>query len=146
MNTVYILAAEAVNDMGKVIEIDNIAGIVSVNLDGGRVLEYRWQKPLFKPYIKTLCTPKGVNVLLDSPEDHIHHHGLMFAVNADGVNFWEESADTGRQSQKNVSVMVSEDWNGGDEFVFDPNEIIELRAEAWKKDHKMPKLPGIKKA
>ena len=23
--------------------------------------------------------------------DHKHHHGLMFALSVDGVNFWEEA-------------------------------------------------------
>ena len=50
-----------------------------------------------KPYVKELFTPAGVQVLLDSPADHIHHRGLMFAVAIDGVNFWEESTTSGRQ-------------------------------------------------
>ncbi|MDR0522800.1 MAG: PmoA family protein [Planctomycetaceae bacterium] len=47
-------------------------------------------KELFKPYISILTTPEGRNILRDAPADHIHHHGLMFAVKIDGVNFWEE--------------------------------------------------------
>ncbi|MDR3228550.1 MAG: PmoA family protein [Puniceicoccales bacterium] len=48
------------------------------------------EKPLFKPYVDILTTPAGRNILQDAPRDHIHHHGLMFAIKIDGVNFWEE--------------------------------------------------------
>jgi hypothetical protein len=53
-----------------------------------------------KPYVKELFTPAGVQVLLDSPPDHVHHRGLMFAVAIDGVNFWEESPTAGRQQSQ----------------------------------------------
>jgi len=43
-----------------------------------------------KPYIKELFTPSGVQVTVDSPPDHFHHHGLMFAVSAGGIDFWSE--------------------------------------------------------
>jgi hypothetical protein len=44
----------------------------------------------FKPYIFQLYSPGGVAVLRDAPKDHIHHHGLMFALGVNGVTFWEE--------------------------------------------------------
>ena len=45
-----------------------------------------------KPYVDQLFSPAGVQVLRDSPHDHKHHHGLMYAVSVDGVNFWEEAS------------------------------------------------------
>ena len=51
----------------------------------------------FKPYIKELTSPKGVNPLRDNIPDHIHHHGLMFAVAVDDVNFWAEYKNCGRE-------------------------------------------------
>ena len=57
------------------------------------VVEYRFTDVAFKPYVKTFTTPGGLNVLRDSPADHVHHHALMFAVKVDGVNFWEEFPD-----------------------------------------------------
>lgn len=51
----------------------------------------------FKPYVSELLSPKGVNPLLDSPADHIHHHGLMYAVAIDGIDFWSENAKCGKQ-------------------------------------------------
>ncbi len=51
---------------------------------------YKFQDVPFKPYIKELYTPAGLQILEDAPPDHLHHHGVMFAVAVNGVNFWEE--------------------------------------------------------
>lgn len=65
----------------------------------------------FKPYIGELFSPSGVQVLLDSPPDHVHHHGLMFALGAGEANFWEEKpADqAGRQVPRGKPVVHSFD-------------------------------------
>jgi len=73
--------------------------VVSV-YDEGVLLRYSYRDVPFKPYVKELFTPGGVNVLLDAPADHLHHHALMFAVTADGVNFWEEQQAPGRQAHQ----------------------------------------------
>jgi hypothetical protein len=65
---------------------------------GGRAaLEYCPVASPLKPYVKKLYTPGGVQVLRDSPFDHKHHHALMFALSANGVTFWEETAGCGKQ-------------------------------------------------
>lgn len=61
------------------------------------LMQYRHDASPRKPYIKELFTPGGVQVLRDAPADHLHHHGVMFAVNADGVEFWGEAPGSGRQ-------------------------------------------------
>jgi hypothetical protein len=73
--------------------------------DGERpLLRYRYQgTDLRKPYVDQLFSPAGVQVLRDSPPDHKHHHGLMYAVSVDGVNFWEEFKPT-FGSEKNRSI------------------------------------------
>ena len=69
--------------------------------DGTRtVLDYRYGEVPFKPYAAQLTTPGGTQILRDSPFDHKHHHGLMFALAADGVNFWEETPASGRQAHR----------------------------------------------
>jgi len=85
----------------------------SVSFDAGVVetAEYRYGDVPFKPYIKELFTPSGLNVLLDAPHDHLHHHGLMFAVAVDGVNFWEETPKAGHQ--KHVRFADIADSNEG---------------------------------
>jgi hypothetical protein len=85
------------------------------HLDNGRAylalpnheapLVYRFGDVPFKPYIETLTTPSGINILRDAPADHLHHHGLMFAVRVDNVNFWEEK-DTPGIERINGPVQV----------------------------------------
>lgn len=58
--------------------------------NGIPMVAYRFAEVPFKPYVEMFSTPGGLNVLRDSPEDHKHHHALMFAVKVDDVNFWEE--------------------------------------------------------
>lgn len=70
------------------------ADSVSVRAGDNVLLQYRYGDVAFKPYVKELFTPSGLNVLLDSPSDHIHHHALMFAVAVDGVTYWAEYAGT----------------------------------------------------
>jgi hypothetical protein len=67
------------------------------------VLEYRQGGDLFKPYVSQFFLPAGVNVLRDQVADHQHHHGLMFAVGVDGVDFWAETPKCGRQIFKAYS-------------------------------------------
>ncbi len=71
--------------------------LVTVTLDGKPVLTYRHGDAPFKPYVKTLCTPGGVQILRDSPHDHVHHRGLMFALAVDGMDFWSEAGTSGKQ-------------------------------------------------
>jgi hypothetical protein len=60
----------------------------------------------FKPYVRQLLSPSGVNPLRDNIEDHIHHHGLMFAVAIDGVDFWSETKNCGRQVQRGIATAA----------------------------------------
>lgn len=62
-----------------------------VKLEDGRLVARceRAAAPM-KPYVKELFSPSGVQVTVDSPADHFHHHGLMFALGADDVDFWTE--------------------------------------------------------
>jgi len=60
----------------------------------------------WKPYIKEFRNRSGINVIRDAPPDHRHHHGIMFAVRIDGVNFWEEQEQSGRQEQRRLLPVV----------------------------------------
>lgn len=66
------------------------------------LLQYRYDGIRYKPYVKELFTPSGVQILRDAPADHLHHRGLMFAIAAEGVSFWTEREDCGRQVQRAV--------------------------------------------
>lgn len=71
---------------------------------GTPVLQYRHDGSPYKPYIKELFTPSGIQVLRDAPADHFHHHGIMFAVAGDGVTFWTETPEGGRQVSRELTV------------------------------------------
>lgn len=78
-----------------------------------RLLLYSFNTNQFKPYVKELYTVDGKNVLRDAPPDHLHHHGLMYAITVNGINFWEESKNAGIQVpisviRKNVSANSKE--------------------------------------
>jgi hypothetical protein len=62
------------------ITTDEARGELEVRFDGRRVLLYAHAKTQFKSYVRELITTRGINVLRDAPPDHLHHHGLMYAI------------------------------------------------------------------
>jgi hypothetical protein len=80
---------------------------VAIFRDGQAVAKYRFTDVPFKPYVKELFTPGGVQVLRDSPLDHKHHHALMFAVAVDNVDFWSETPICGRQVSRGIEAARS---------------------------------------
>ena len=67
------------------------ANSLVVREGNGALLRYHHSDVPFKPCVKELFTPSGVNVLLDAPPDHLHHHALMFACAVNNVDFWGEA-------------------------------------------------------
>ncbi|MFO0926638.1 MAG: PmoA family protein [Gemmataceae bacterium] len=109
---------------GRRLTIQDKGAVVTVEQDGKPLLRYRTVGKGHKPYVLELTTPAGVNVLRDAPFDHLHHHGLMFACRVNGVNFWEEPADSGRQvHQKWVTKTVRQ--------VGDAEEVVLTEALVW---------------
>ena len=82
---------------GQRVEVHTQDGVSRITLNGVTILETRFPKDGPKSYVSVLTTPQGVNVLRDSAPDHVHHHALMFAVGVDGVDYWGEGPDCGRQ-------------------------------------------------
>lgn len=76
-----------------------------VTFKGQRLMLYVFGTNQFKPYVRELFTLEGDNVLLDAPPDHLHHHGLMYAIRVNGVNFWEETGEPGYQIPKGLPEM-----------------------------------------
>jgi hypothetical protein len=74
--------------------------------DDRELMRYRYGSDVVKPYVEELRTPAGVNVLRDSPSDHKHHHGLMFGVAVDGIDFWGERNLYGHQVGRRERVSV----------------------------------------
>lgn len=77
--------------------VDAARGEVVLRFRGRTVLAYAFAADQFKPYVRELYTLRGENVLRDAPADHLHHHGWMYAIRVNGVNFWEEQPPAGRQ-------------------------------------------------
>ena len=72
-------------------------GELEIRFKGKPLLLYAFATNQFKPYVKKLYTLGGQNVLLDAPVDHLHHHGLMYAIRVNDVNFWEEVGEPGHE-------------------------------------------------
>ncbi|MGA2067315.1 MAG: DUF6807 family protein [Thermoguttaceae bacterium] len=85
---------------------------ITVTSDGRTVLGYQCTPSPLKPYVKQLATPAGVQVLRDSPSDHKHHHGLMFAIGVDGVDFWAEGPGAGTQRSVAIEGVKSSSQDG----------------------------------
>ena len=69
----------------------------SISYAGKPVMAYVFDPQKFKPYFQSLNTLDGYGVLRDSPSDHLHHHGLMYGIKVNGINFWEETSGCGVQ-------------------------------------------------
>jgi hypothetical protein len=81
--------------------IDKLTATIVV--DNRPVLHYRCLDVPKKPYADQLFSPAGVQVLRDAPADHLHHHGLMYALNVDGIGYWEESKpDSGVEKHRSI--------------------------------------------
>ncbi len=122
----------------KSLQVKKEDGIVSVVTErNSPVLAYAFGDVPFKPYIKKLFTPGGVQVLRDSPSDHKHHHALMFATSADGIDFWSETPACGQQvtigtaETKAASLASSADHASRASFTFDVQ---------WQRPDKTPVL------
>ena len=89
------------------------SGFAEARMDDRKILTYRFGDVLFKPYVKELRTPSGLNVLQDGPKDHPYHHGLMFALAAEGTDFWSENASCGSQVSRKVEPAEGRTGKGG---------------------------------
>lgn len=68
---------------------------------------YRYGGVPFKPYLRDLYTPGGVNVLRDAPPDHLHHHALMFAIGVEKTDFWSETPGCGKEVHEGFASAPS---------------------------------------
>jgi Family of unknown function (DUF6807) len=93
MASAMLLAAGHVHAAQKSRSLQITVDVNSLRVRAGQspVLQYRYGDVPFKPCVKELFTPGGVNVLLDAPPDHLHHHALMFACAVNNVDFWGEA-------------------------------------------------------
>lgn len=88
-------------------------GELEVRFQGRKLLVYAFATSQFKPYVRELYTLRGENVLRDAPPDHLHHHGMMYAVGVNGINFWEERGAPGVEKHIELLLQVATVDAGG---------------------------------
>jgi len=88
-----LFSVQAEGDLSLAIHADR--GEIDIRFKERPLLVYSFAANQLKPYVRELYTLGGENVLRDSPPDHLHHHGLMYAIRVNGVNFWEEKNSPG---------------------------------------------------
>ncbi len=81
-------------------------GELEVQFKERKVLLYSFADRQLKPYVRELYNLRGENVLRDAPPDHLHHHGLMYAVWVNGFNFWEEKDAPGIERSVEIPSYV----------------------------------------
>jgi hypothetical protein len=82
-------------------------GTLEVRFKGHTLLVYAFATNQFKPYLRELYSLTGENVLRDAPPDHLHHHGMMYAVCVNGINFWEEKGAPGMQKHIEMPLQFA---------------------------------------
>lgn len=100
---VLIFVGQSVAQGGARVIFDS--GTIEIQAGEETLLCYRYGDVAFKPYIQKLFVPGGDNILLDSPDDHVHHHALMFAIGIDGIDYWGEQAGAGKQEVASVGQV-----------------------------------------
>jgi hypothetical protein len=120
--TVAFLAAGAATLLsGRALADESASAAIAIHQDGASMLVACGERTLMdyclvsnpaKPYVRRLYTPGGVNVLRDQVIDHKHHHGLMYAIAADGVNFWEETPGCGSEMPRKSCRVSTSTANG----------------------------------
>ena len=99
------LTIEGADGSGVALRVSEDADSVRVFAGDREILEYRRVPSPNKPYVRKLYSPGGIQVLRDEPADHRHHHALMFALGANGVNFWEERDGGGLQRPRSTKLL-----------------------------------------
>ena len=89
----------------RVLGVEQTSSQIVVTIRGETAVIYQLAGG-WKPYLKEFRNARGINVIRDSPPDHRHHHGIMFALRIDGVNFWEEQEQSGRQQQRRLLPVM----------------------------------------
>lgn len=101
--------------MAEESDVDGSDKGVICRSDEKPLLQYLFQGVTFKPYVSKLWTPSGINVLRDSPHDHVHHHALMLALNVGDAEFWAEDPNSQPPpgSQETQSLIVVKETDNG---------------------------------
>ena len=130
MFSVSVSASESGDNLYRIADnqVEQLSTLVpappmTIDLKVGEIplARYRYISVPFKPYIDELRTPTGRNILRDAPWDHLHHHGLMYALRVGEHSFWDEADPrrVGTQVTENIqfagnSLESEISWNNPD--------------------------------
>ena len=89
-----------------------------VAYNGKTLCVYNFAPDARKPYVQELHTLRGENLLRDNVPDHPHHHGLMYAIIVNGVDFWAETPGSGIERAVGGVTSSSRSENGRTEATF----------------------------
>ena len=89
---------------------------LGLRLDGETVWRFNYGDDTAKPYFHPVAVPGAGTLTWKSPEDHPWHHALWFSWKfINGVNYWEESRDTGQSAGitawRGVTVTTKPDFS-----------------------------------
>lgn len=99
----------------------------SFQLDGNEIFAYNHKNIKSRPYIFPVIGPSGRLITRighpHDPRGHCHHYSIWLGhQNVNGVNFWEESHQSGKQVPQNIleledsdefcSMTASVNWQG----------------------------------
>jgi hypothetical protein len=98
--------ARAAEETGLKLQVD--PSYVCITRDDRPLLKYRYGDGPPKPYVLELYSPAGVQILRDSPVDHVHHRGLMYGIFVNGIDFWSEQPNHGKQGSLERKGSVRE--------------------------------------
>ena len=115
--------------------------LLSFNRGEQTFVEYRFSDKDFKPYVQVLRSPGGINVVRDRPYDHLHHRGLMFAVNMNGIELLTQLRNDPELNSIPFIVMTSTDQKeslldmvraGANDYIEKPFQAEDLRKKIEK--------------
>lgn len=97
---------------------------VTLSAGGKPVVEYRQTPNPNKVYVSKLYSPSGVQVLLDSPADHVHHHALMLGLDVEGVSFWIDGKQQGTQRPRGPARVTPDALEQTIDWVTPSNRVL----------------------
>ena len=86
---------------------------ITVQYNNHPILVYQAAPHPYKVYVSQLFTPSGLQILRDSPHDHVHHHALMLAIGINGIDCWAEFGEDKNGKQIPRSTATSSTLTDG---------------------------------
>lgn len=81
---------------------------VVISIEGHLFTRYMFSRDVAKPYLYPLIGPHGKTLIQDSPDDHLHHHGIWWGHDdVNGHKLYHEFRGEGRQLHRRFMTLES---------------------------------------